>query len=438
MEWQHLYNNMSDFLAPTMAKDFPNLPVEKEEGCYYYGTDGKQYLDFSSGIAVTNVGHRHPKVVDAVKKGADELLHGPSGVIMYESILQYANDLAEVLPGNLDCFFFGNSGTEAVEGAIKLAKHVKERPYVISFTGGFHGRTMGALGVSTSKSKYRKFMQPNGLTYQLPYADVKGCPEGEDVGEYCVKQLEKDVENLFEHQVTPDEVSCMILEPILGEGGYIIPPKEWLQKVREICDEYGILLIFDEVQTGFGRTGEWFASQALGVEPDIMAIAKAMASGLPLGATVASKELMQQWPLGSHATTFGGNPLACRAAEATLEVLKEENLPQNAKEVGAYATERLHELKEKHESIGDIRSIGLLIGIEVVDPVTKQADGDGLMNILELALEKGALFYFCGNKTEVIRMIPPLSITKEQIEEGITKLDEALTLHEEGLKSSQV
>jgi 4-aminobutyrate aminotransferase len=422
---QSLMKRMGDRLAPSMAKDHPNLPVIKEEGCYYYGADGKTYLDFTSGIAVTNTGHRHPKVVEAVKQGADLLTHGPSGVIMYESILNLADKLAEIMPGEIDCFFFGNSGTEAVEGALKLAKHVTKRPAVVSFTGGFHGRTYGSMGVSTSKSKYRKYQQPQLNAFQLPYADPALSAEEN------VNMLEKAAEKLFDHQVTPEETACMIVEPILGEGGYIVPPAEWLQKIREICSRHGILLIFDEVQTGFGRTGYWFASQAFHVEPDIIAAAKGIASGMPIGVTAASKELMQQWPLGSHATTFGGNPIACEAGIATIEVLEEENLLENAREMGSYAAEQLEQLKKSHPTLGTIRGTGLMIGIEIINPATNQADGGGLMEVLDLALEEGVLFYFCGNKTEVMRMIPPLVVTKEQIDEGLEKLDRALTRFEQ-------
>ncbi|KAB7704734.1 aminotransferase class III-fold pyridoxal phosphate-dependent enzyme [Bacillus aerolatus] len=428
--WTHLVGNISNLLAPSMAKDHPNLPVVKAEGCYYYGADGKTYLDFTSGIAVENVGHRHPKVVQAIKDSADHLIHGPSGVIIYDSILTLAKRLGDILPGDLDCFFFANSGTEAIEGAIKLAKYATKRPYVISFTGCFHGRSIGALSVSTSKSKYRKHLQPSWLTYQLPYANPKDCPPQMDPEEYFSEKLERDAETLFNHQVDPEEVACMIIEPVLGEGGYIIPPAGWLRKIREICDRHGILLIFDEVQTGFGRTGEWFAAQAFDVTPDIMAIAKGIAAGLPLSATVASKELMQKWPLGAHGTTFGGNPMACSAALASLEIIEEESLLENTKEMGKYALAELQKLKEKHPVIGSIRGIGLMIGIEITDPATGMPDGEGVMRILDAALEKGVLFYLCGNSGEVIRMIPPLIVTKEQIDEGLNILDEALTEYE--------
>jgi 4-aminobutyrate aminotransferase len=434
-KWDHLVKNMPNRLAPSMANDHPNLPVVKEEGCYYFGVDGKKYLDFTSGIAVTNVGHRHPKVVQAIKDAADGLMHGPSGVIMYESILRLADELAEIMPGDLDCFFFANSGTEAVEGALKLAKYVTKRPYVVSFTGGFHGRSLGALSVTTSKSKYRKFMQPSGLTYQVPYANVKECPAGSDPEAYVIEKLEKDFASLFSHQVTPEEVACVILEPVLGEGGYVVPPKGWLKKVREICDRHQILLIFDEVQTGFGRTGEWFAAQTFDVTPDIMAIAKGIASGLPLSATVASSELMKQWPLGSHGTTFGGNPIACSVALATLEVMKEENLLENTKQMGSYAVKLLESMKERHSVIGSIRAVGLMIGIEIINPATGEPNGEGLLKILDSALTKGVLFYLCGNHGEVIRMIPPLVVTKEQIEEGLQLLDEALVEYEASLMS---
>lgn len=419
-QWDGLLSKLSKRLAPGMAKDHPNLPVVKEEGSYYFGLDGKKYLDFSSGIAVTNVGHRHPKVVQAIKDGADKLLHGPSGVIMYRSILQLADELAEIMPGDIDCFFFGNSGTEAIEGAIKLAKHVTERPYIISFVGCFHGRTQGSLSVSTSKSKYRKHLQPNGLTYQIPYFDPSlGISEEE-----AIQKLEKDFQQLFQHQVMEDEVAAVILEPVLGEGGYIIPPKSWMKKIREICTQHNILLIFDEVQTGFGRTGEWFAANTYDVNPDIIAVAKGIASGLPLGVTGASYELMQKWPLGSHATTFGGNPLSCEAALASLSVIREEQLLEHTKKMGAYAKSLLLHLQEKYDLIKEVRQVGLMIGIEIAEP-------SAVIELLNLALEEGVLFYLCGNKGEVIRMIPPLTVSQEEIKEGIEKLDLALSKYKQ-------
>ncbi|MGG0644305.1 aspartate aminotransferase family protein [Sporosarcina gallistercoris] len=424
--WVHMVDSIGNFLAPSMAKDHPNLPVTKAEGCYYYGVDGKEYLDFTSGIAVENVGHRHPKVVQAIKDSADHLIHGPSGVIIYESILRLAAELQKVLPPKLDNFFFANSGTEAIEGALKLAKYVTKRPYVVSFTGCFHGRSMGALSVTTSKSKYRKHLQPSWLSYQLPYALPEYLPEGADPDIFFADKLERDVKELFSHQVDSEEVACMIIEPILGEGGYIIPPASWLKKIREICDRHGILLIFDEVQTGFGRTGNWFAAQTFGVTPDIMAVAKGIGAGLPLSATIASKELMDQWPLGSHGTTFGGNPIACSAALASLEIIKEEQLLNNAQEMGAYAMAKLLSMKEEFPMIRDVRGVGLMIGIELGDPITGEASGEVVMDVLDKCLADGVLFYLCGNSGEVIRMIPPLTISKEQIDTGLDVLKTAI------------
>ncbi|WP_025783598.1 aspartate aminotransferase family protein [Sporosarcina sp. D27] len=425
-DWVQMVDSIGNFLAPSMAKDHPNLPVKSAEGCYYYGVDGREYLDFTSGIAVENVGHRHPKVVQAIKDSADHLVHGPSGVIIYESILKLAAELQKVLPPNLDNFFFANSGTEAIEGALKLAKYVTKRPYVVSFTGCFHGRSIGALSVTTSKSKYRKHLQPSWLAYQLPYALPEYLPEGEDPDVYFAGKLERDTKELFSHQVDPEEVACMIIEPILGEGGYIIPPASWLKKIREICDRHGILLIFDEVQTGFGRTGNWFAAQTFDVIPDIMAVAKGIGAGLPLSATIASKELMDQWPLGAHGTTFGGNPIACSAALASLEIIKEEKLLENAQEMGAYAMAKLLEMKEESPIVRDVRGVGLMIGIELGDPKTGIASGEVVMEVLDKCLADGVLFYLCGNSGEVIRMIPPLTITKDQIDKGIDVLKTAI------------
>jgi 4-aminobutyrate aminotransferase len=260
----------------------------------------------------------------------------------------------------------------------------------------------------------------------LPYALPEDLPEGADPEVFFPEKLERDVKKLFNHQVSPEEVACMIIEPVLGEGGYIIPPKAWLKKIREICDRHGILLIFDEVQTGFGRTGNWFAAQTFDVVPDIMAVAKGIAAGLPLSATIASKELMDQWPLGSHGTTFGGNPIACAAALASLEVMKEENLLQNATEMGEYAMKRLRTMQENYPIIREVRGVGLMIGIELGNPETGEPDGQAVMDVLDGCLQGGVLFYLCGNSGEVIRMIPPLTVSKSQIDDGLDILESVL------------
>lgn len=429
IDWKNI--DKEGLLAPTMAKDFPNLPVVKSDGFFYIDVTGKKYLDFTSGIATENTGHRHPKVISAIKNQVDHLVHGPIGIINYESIIMLAKKLKTILPEPLNCFFFGNSGAEAIEGGVKLARYVTKRPYVVSFLGGFHGRTMGALSLTTSKSKYRRHLPVGAnMTYQLPYAQISETPKGIDHDEYWSTHVDKDFERLFNHQVAPDEVAAVILEPVLGEGGYVIPPRAWLQKIREICNRHGILLIFDEVQTGFGRTGDWFAANRFGVTPDIMAIAKGIASGLPLSATIASRELMEQWDIGSHSTTFGGNPVSCAAACATIDVLKEEGLIENSRILGDYALKKLIVLKEQHSVIGNVRGIGLMLGIEILHPATGEPDGEGLMTILNKCLNKGVIFYLSGNKGEVIRMMPPLNIDKEHLDFGISVLDEAVTEYE--------
>lgn len=417
-------------LAPTMAKDFPNLPIVHAEGCYFYDKDNRKYLDLTAGIATANTGHRHPRVVKAIQQQLEHVIHGPIGIVQYDSIFDLSNRLKTILPSSLNTFFYGNSGTEAVEGAIKLARQVTKKPYIISFTGAFHGRTMGSLSLTTSKSKYRQNLPVGSNVYQLPFANKDHTPENIDYAAYWEEKAEQDFQILFDHIVQPNEIAAVIMEPVLGEGGCIVPPIPWVQKIREICTSYNILLIFDEVQTGFGRTGEWFAFNYFNVIPDILAVAKGIASGLPLGATIASEQLMNQWEIGSHSTTFGGNALACAAGCATIDVLKEETLPLNAKVLGEYAVQELQIIKSKHEGIGHIRGIGLMIGIEIVDPITKKPNSSGLLRILEKCLNKGVILYLSGNKGNIIRMIPPLTITKEQLKYGLSILDEAILEYE--------
>lgn len=413
-------------LAPAMAKDHPNLPIVSASGCFYKDATGRKFLDFTAGIAVMNAGHCHPHIVNAIQKSAAELIHGPIGVVSYDSILTLADRLSALLPGDLGCFFFGNSGTEAVEGALKLARHVKKKTHIISFLGGFHGRTLGALQVTTSKSKYRKYQPASGSSYQVPYYD----PQHSKDEAAAITKLRSDFLNLFDRQVSADEVAAVIVEPVLGEGGYIVPPKSWLQELRRICDEYDLLLIFDEIQTGFGRTGEWFAAQTFETTPDIMVIAKAIASGLPLSATVASHELMSQWPMGAHSTTFGGNPIACSAALATLDVLENENLIENARIQGAYLIERLRVLAQKYPFVGDVRGVGMMIGVDIIDPQTGQGDGEAVMSLLDMMLQKNLLVYLCGIAGQVIRIIPPLIISRDEIDQGLEIIASVFEMHQ--------
>jgi 4-aminobutyrate aminotransferase len=410
-----------ELLAPSLAFDEPNVPVERAEGCYFFTPDGRRYLDFVSGMASCNTGHRHPKVVAAAKAQLDKLINGPIGVVNYEPLLRLAEELGQITPGELKAFFLGNSGTEATEGALKLARYVTGRPGIVAFLGGFHGRTYGAASVTTSKGKYRHHYEPYlSSVYFAPYAYCYRCPKG-STPQRCGLACLEEIQTLFDRVISPREVACFILEPIQGEGGYVVPPQEWLRELREICTRHGIMLIFDEIQTGFGRTGEWFAAQTFGVTPDIMAVAKSIASGFPLSAVVASPEVMSRWSAGAHGTTFGGNPVSCAAALATIEVFREENLLERSRKLGSYALSRLQKLKEKASQVGDVRGKGLMIGIEFIRPETdKEPNPQEVKEVLQGCLNEGLILYPCGFRDQAIRFIPPLVVSEEELEEGLS------------------
>ncbi len=422
------YTRAGKRISCSLVRDWPNVPVERAQGCYAYGPNGEKYLDFCSGMASANTGHCHPRVVAAIKEQSERLLHGPMGVLLYEPIVKLAEELATVTPAGLDSFFFLNSGSEAIEGAIKLARYVTERPAIVAFTGGFHGRTMGAASVTTSKSKYRRHYEPfMGSTYFVPYPYCFRCPLGLEPDRCGVKCF-RLIHDLFDHCVQPSDVAAFIIEPILGEGGYTPAPPEYLAMLRKACDEQGIMLIFDEVQSGFGRTGTMFAAQGTGVTPDIMAIAKGIASGLPLGATVTSTALMSKWSTGAHGTTFGGNPVCCAAALATLEVFREEDLLNNVKERGNRALEYLKGLRDRYPSIGDVRGRGLMIGIEMVKPGTnREPDPTAAESVLKGCLKRGLILYPAGTYSQVIRFIPPLIVSEEDLELGLRILERAIS-----------
>ncbi len=425
--FEYLVEHIDDLLAPCLAQDWPNLSIERAEGSYVYGKDGKRYLDFLAGFGACNVGHNHPRVIEAAKSQMSKMVHTAIGVTNYEPILRLADELGQVTPGDTNVFFFGNSGSESVDGAIKLARYSTQRSGIIAFLGGFHGRSLGATSVTSSKAKYRTghspFM-PDIYFAQFPYPFRSAIS---DDLEKCGQLAIDDLNRLFEYVIEPQEVAALLVEPIQGEGGYIIPPKNWLVALREICDKYGILLIFDEVQTGFGRTGEWFASQAFNVNPDIITLAKGIANGFPLGATAARAEIMQKWGAVSHGTTCGGSPISCAAGLAVIETIQEENLLANAQKQGAYMLEKLRELKTKTPIIGDVRGLGLMIAVEFVKPNTdKEPNSEVVQRILRLALEKGLLLYPCGHWTQTIRLIPALTVTREQIEEGLDIFSEAV------------
>jgi 4-aminobutyrate aminotransferase len=410
---------MNALLAPNLAVDWPNLPIDRAEGVYVWGKDGRRYFDFVSGMASANLGHRHPRVIEAAKAQMDKLIHGPIGVLLYDPVLEAAESLRDVMPGDIDMFFFGNSGAEAIEGALKLARYVSGRPAIVAFRGGFHGRTMGAASVTTSKSKYRAHYEPLlSSVYFAPYPYCYRCPFGRSGGACSLECLE-DMKAMFRHEVHPSEVAAVLMEPVLGEGGYVVPPREYLTGLRSLCDEHGILLVLDEVQTGFGRTGAMFACQALSAQPDIMAIAKSIASGFPLGVTAAPARLMRQWAPGTHGTTFGGNPVSCAAAVATIDVMTSEDIPGRAARLGEHALKRLGALAGEIREIGDVRGLGLMIGIEFVRPGTKEPNGGLVERVLQEALDRGLILYPCGAESHCIRFIPPLVISEEDLDAGL-------------------
>lgn len=407
-------------VMPPVANRATTLGVVKGEGSYLYTETGEKILDFASGVAVNNLGHNHPKVVEAARKQMASLIHGGHNVVYYESYVKLAERLAEVNGGG-SMVYFSNSGAEANDGAMKLAKYVTKRPAIISFKGGFHGRTIGSMSITASSAKYRKgyegmipsvYFAEYPFLYRSPYEVIDGkCPEA-----YFLQ-----FDELFENIIDPFSVAAIIMEPIQGEGGYIVPPKEFVQYIREICDKFGILLIFDEIQTGFGRTGHLFASHYFGVEPDIRTIAKGIANGFPLSAILAKKEIMEQWEPGAHGGTFGGNPVACAAALATLDVLQNGAI-ENARKMGKYFKAQLLQLQEKYSFIGDVRGVGLMLGIELVHEGKKPA-ADYTAQIVKEALEKKLLLLSCGTHKNVVRFIAPTIVKKAEIDEAVVILD---------------
>ncbi len=410
---------MNDLWAPCLSQDWPNLPVDHAEGSIITGADGRKYLDFVAGFGACNVGHNHPKVVAAAKAQIDRMVHAPLGMFAPETTLRLAHELGKITPGNIDMFFFGNSGTEAVEGSLKLARYSTGRRAIIAFYGAFHGRSMGSASITTSKVKYRNRQGPflpDMYFARFPYPYRSNAPSVEA----CVQESLDDIDRLFEHVIAPEDVAAFIFEPVQGEGGYVIPPQPWLKALREICDRHGILMIVDEVQSGFGRTGEWFASQALGFEPDIMCIAKGIANGFPLGATAAKSEIMKKWGVTSHGTTYGGNAISCAAALAVLDVIREENLLEKSKTQGAYMMKALRELQKDSPIIGDVRGVGMMIGVEFINPAKgKEPNTAASERILKRALEAGMVLYPCGHWSQTIRLIPPLTITRDQLDQGL-------------------
>jgi 4-aminobutyrate aminotransferase len=416
-------------ISPSYTRSYP-LVARRGRGLRVEDVDGNEFLDFAAGIAVVSTGHCHPEVVAAIQKQAAELIH-ISGTDFYDERL---TDLAERLsavapmPGP-HRFFYGNSGAEAIECALKLARYHTGRQHVIAFLGAFHGRTMGALSLTASKPQQKRRFAPlvPGVTHvPFPYA-YRGCPAGKDPEAFaldCARYIE---ERIFKTIVPAEEVAAIFVEPIQGEGGYVVAPDIFLRELRSICTRHGIMLVADEVQSGAGRTGKWWAIEHAGVEPDIVCMAKGIASGMPLGICMSRAEIMD-WVPGSHASTFGGNPVCLAAAEATMDVLEREGIA-NAARVGEFMLERLRGWTKTHPLVGDVRGRGLMIGVELVKDKTTKEPVTALRNrVEELAFERGLLILGCGETS--IRLCPPLIVTEHEATVALDILEDALTAAE--------
>lgn len=413
----------TDLLSPVWTH-LTTMQPARGEGIYLYDADDNRYTDFTCGIGVTNTGHGHPRVVDAVKAQADKLLFGQMNVVIVPSAVELAHKLNEITPPSIDCFFFSNSGAEAIEASVKLARAATGRRNIIVMEGSFHGRTHQTMAMTTSKTIYRHNYQPlpGGIfVAPFPNAYFYGWDKEETIA-FCLKQLDF----LLHGQTAPDETAAIILEPVLGEGGYVPAPAGYLQEVRALCDEHGILLIVDEVQSGFGRTGKFFAYEHANIVPDIIVMAKGLGSGLPISAIAAPAALMDKWIPGTHGGTYGGgSAIAVSAACATIDVIRDENLVENSAKMGGYLAEKLNQLAAQFPVIGDVRGHGLMVGVEFTDengePDAKMADA-----VLKACLEQNLLLLVCGSYKNVIRWIPPLIVTAEQIDEAVAQFAQAL------------
>lgn len=400
------------------------LAIERGEGSWVTDREGKRYLDLATGIAVLNIGHNHPRVRERVATQLEQFVH-TGGIYYNETTVEAAELLASVTPTGLDMMFFSNSGAEAVDGALKLARFVTGRQGIIAFSGAFHGRTLGAVSVTTSSARYRSRYHPLlPSVYHAPFPHCYRCPvqcRPENCSSACFKTLEEMLKRL----ITPAEVAAILIEPVLGEGGYAPAPPAFLHQLRRLCDDHGICLIFDEVQSGMGRTGDWFAAQRYGIVPDVMTVAKGIASGFPLSAVVAKREIMELWPSGAHGTTFGGNPVACAAAIATIETIRDEGLLPRCRELGDRAMERLRVMRERRPLIGDVRGMGLMIGVELVKEDGTPA-GSACERLLEWCRERGLLIINCGTDRNVLRLVPPLTISDDELDQALAIIDEGL------------
>jgi len=413
------------FISPSYTRTYP-LVVERGRGVYLWDVDGNRFLDFNAGIAVCSTGHAHPKVVAAIKAQASRFLHMSGTDFYYGPEIRLAEELASIVPDGFPAkSYLCNSGTEAVEACVKLARYKTHRPLMIAFYGAFHGRTMGALALTASKGTQRKYFGPMmaGVSH-APYADCRRCPfnlKHPDCGFACVSFIE---ETVMKKTTPPEDVAALIVEPVQGEGGYVIPPPGFFERLRQLCSRYGIQLIVDEVQSGFGRTGKMFAIEHWDCQPDMMAVAKGIASGMPLGACIARADLMD-WKPGAHGTTFGGNPVCCEAALATIGLVR-QSLMENARVMGEFMKRGLEEIQARHRSIGWVNALGLMIGVEIVkEPGSTEGDGAMRDRIVDECFRRGLLLLGAGGSA--VRFSPPLVVRKPEARLALEIFDDVLT-----------
>ena len=413
--------NSLQHLSPVWSRSF-SVMVDHGEGPYLFDNEGRRFLDFTCGIGVTNTGHAHPRVVKAIQEQAAKLIHGQANIVYHKPMLELVDELLTVVPPPLDSFYFSNSGAEIVEGGVKLAKQVTGRPNVIVFQGSFHGRTHLTMAMTTSKTVYRAGHQPlvpGIFVAPYPYPFYYGWDEQTTL-DFCLSELNK----LLKSQTAPEETACIVVEPVLGEGGYVVPPAGFLPALRKLCDDHGILLVADEIQSGFGRTGKFFAVEHTQTIPDVLLMAKGIASGLPLSGLAARQELMSKWRPGSHGGTFGGNVVACAAAVATIRAMREEKLVENAAARGALLMAGLRRLQAEFPSIGEVRGLGLMVGVEFGKPGAP--DTATAKAVDKAAFERGLMLLTCGTFDNVIRWIPPLVVNEQQIDEALHLFASAL------------
>lgn len=412
-------DQLLNLLAPVWSHLTQIQPV-RGEGIYLYDAAGNRYMDFTSGIGVTNTGHCHPAVVRAVQKQAENLLFGQINIVVTPAALELVDALNQVTPEGIDRFFLTNSGAEAVEASVKLARHATGRQNIIVFQGSFHGRTAQTMAMTTSKYIYRHQYQPlpaGVYVAPFPYSHHYGWNEQQSI-EFCLQELDL----LFHSQTSPEETAAVIIEPVLGEGGYVPAPSVFLRKLREICSDTGIVFIADEVQTGFGRTGRFFACEHAGVVPDILVMAKGMGSGLPISGIGAREELMSKWKIGSHGGTYGGgSAISMAAAVATIRALQEENLVENAAARGEQLLKELKNQQLRIPEIADVRGLGLMVAVEFTDSIKAKS-------VQKACLEKHLLLLTCGTYENVIRWIPPLVVTGEQVNTAISIFNHSLAV----------